>query len=56
MRRIWEALYGIDGTVVRPAAGLIPGGTPPPGLPRVDASGLITAPDGQRRRRGGRRW
>lgn len=46
MRRIWEALYGIEGTEVRPANGLIPGGTPPPGLPRVDPSGLISAPDG----------
>lgn len=44
MRRIWEGLYGIDGTTVRPATGLIPGGRPPAALPTVDASGEIRPP------------
>ncbi len=44
MRRIWEGLYGIDRGRVTPADGLIPGVTPPTGLPSVDASGTITPP------------
>ena len=45
MRRIWEALYGVDGTVIRPEDALIPGTTPPEGLPSVNARGLIEPPD-----------
>ena len=44
MRRIWEALYGIDEEKVRPAESLIPGTTPPTRLPSVDARGLIEPP------------
>lgn len=53
MRRIWEGLYGIDGTTVRQATGLIPGGRPPAALPTVDASGEIRPP--RMRGAGGRR-
>ncbi len=44
MRRIWESLYGIEGEQVRPVNTLIPGTTPPEGLPTVDARGLIEPP------------
>lgn len=44
VRRIWEALYGIDGPTVRPVKALIPGTTPPTGLPTVNDSGLIDPP------------
>jgi penicillin-binding protein 2 len=44
VRRIWEALYGIDGSTVRPGKALIPGTTPPTGLPTVNATGLIDPP------------
>ena len=44
VRRIWEALYGIDGSTVRPVKALIPGTTPPTGLPTVNDSGLIDPP------------
>jgi penicillin-binding protein 2 len=64
MRRIWEALYGIDGTEVHPKQGLIPGVTPPRALPSVGDDGTIDAPDTaatparqrQGERRGRRRW
>jgi len=46
MRRIWESLYGIRGERVVPDDALIPGTTPPTGLPSVDARGLIEPPAG----------
>jgi penicillin-binding protein 2 len=59
MRRIWEALYGIKGASVNRDRGLIPGVTPPRGLPTVDPEGLIEPPGGDpstspRGRQGGR--
>ena len=44
MRRIWEALYGIKGSQARAVSPLIPGVTPPTGLPSVDATGRIDPP------------
>ena len=43
-RRIWEALYGVDGKDVRAADALIPGTNPPTALPTVDAGGAIEPP------------
>jgi penicillin-binding protein 2 len=64
MRRIWEALYGIDGMEVHPDKGLIPGAEPPRALPSVGDDGTIKAPDTaatpprkrKGERRGRRRW
>jgi penicillin-binding protein 2 len=40
IRKIWETLYGVKGTRVRPEAAAIPGTKPPRGLP-------VFAPDGE---------
>ena len=40
VRKIWETLYGVKGTRVRPEAAAIPGTKPPRGLP-------VFAPDGE---------
>ncbi len=44
VRRIWEALYGIRGTQVRPARAAIPGTQPPDSLPRFRSDGSIMPP------------
>lgn len=44
VRRIWEALYGIDGENVVPAKAAIRGTTPPASLPRFAADGTIDPP------------
>ncbi len=46
VRRIWEALYGIDGERVRPERALIPGVEPPKGLPVFRTDGAIKPPPG----------
>jgi len=53
VRSIWEALYGVDGMSVDPAAAAIPGATPLSTLPRFGADGSIQPPavvDRQRNR------
>jgi penicillin-binding protein 2 len=50
IRAIWESLYGIRGTSVRPGAAAIPGTTPPARLPTFARDGEILPPrDGGRR-------
>ncbi len=44
VRRIWESLYGIEGSDVRPARAAIPGTTPPGSLPRFERDGSILPP------------
>jgi len=44
IRRIWEALYGIKGTDVRPDQGLLPGARPPSRLPEFAEDGEILPP------------
>ncbi len=44
VRKIWEALYGIDGTDVRPARAATPGTVPPPSLPQFLDDGSIMPP------------
>lgn len=44
VRKIWEALYGIDGENVVPGRAAIPGTTPPARLPRFTADGSIKPP------------
>lgn len=44
VRKIWEALYGIDGDQVTPGKAAIPGTTPPSKLPQFAADGTISAP------------
>lgn len=44
IRKIWEALYGIDGETVTPKASLIPGTTPPKRLPVFQRNGSILPP------------
>jgi penicillin-binding protein 2 len=44
VRKIWEALYGIDGMDVRPGRAAIPGTTPPTGLPTFMKDGTILPP------------
>ncbi len=44
IRAIWEALYGIDGSTVRPARAAIPGTTPPEKLPTFLGDGSILPP------------
>ena len=44
VRKIWEALYGIDGEAVRPKNSLIPGTTPPRRLPVFQRNGSILPP------------
>lgn len=44
VRKIWEALYGVQGEDVREAKAAIPGVTPPASLPIFDADGSILPP------------
>ncbi|MCX6395552.1 MAG: penicillin-binding protein 2 [Propionibacteriales bacterium] len=44
VRKIWEALYGIDGETVVPQKAAIPGTTPPLRLPSFAADGSINPP------------
>ncbi|MBA2530767.1 MAG: penicillin-binding protein 2 [Nocardioidaceae bacterium] len=44
IRRIWEALYGIDGMDVNTAEAAIPGAKPPRALPTFHPDGSIEAP------------
>ncbi|WP_395657547.1 penicillin-binding protein 2 [Nocardioides sp.] len=44
VRKIWEALYGIDGMTVDPTKAAIPGTTPPKGLPVFTQDGSILPP------------
>lgn len=44
IRAIWEALYGVEGEVVRPGAAAIPGTTPPTKLPAFLDDGSILPP------------
>ncbi|MBZ5733041.1 penicillin-binding protein 2 [Nocardioides sp. TRM66260-LWL] len=44
VRKIWEALYGVDGETVRPSRAAIPGTTPPAGLPTFTRDGAILPP------------
>ena len=44
VRRIWEALYGVDGQAVHPRRAAIPGVTPPRGLPVFTSDGSILPP------------
>ncbi len=46
VRKIWESLYGIKGTDVRPKRAVIPGTTPPDGLPVFASDGSILPPKG----------
>ncbi len=48
VRKIWEALYGVDGERVDPAAAAIPGSTPPSELPTFRDDGSILPPTGAR--------
>jgi penicillin-binding protein 2 len=45
VRKIWEALYGVDGTNVNPAKAAIPGTTPPADLPTFMKDGTILPPN-----------
>lgn len=44
VRKIWEALYGIDGEKVRVSDALQPGAQPPRGLPTFQSNGSISPP------------
>ena len=44
VRKIWEALYGVQGEQVVPGAAAIPGSTPPSGLPTFRNDGSILPP------------
>ena len=44
IRAIWESLYGIDGTDVRPARSATPGTVPPARLPEFLDDGSIMPP------------
>lgn len=44
IRKVWEALYGIDGETVRPDRAAIPGTTPPTALPTFTKDGTILPP------------
>ncbi len=44
IRAIWESLYGIDGTDVRPARSIVPGTVPPARLPQFLDDGSIMPP------------
>jgi penicillin-binding protein 2 len=46
VRKIWESLYGIKGMDVKPKRALIPGTTPPAGLPVFASDGSILPPKG----------
>jgi penicillin-binding protein 2 len=44
VRKIWEALYGVHGTRVRPSTALLPGAKPPAALPVFARDGEILPP------------
>jgi len=44
VRKIWEALYGVHGMAVKPSTSIIPGVTPPNGLPVFARDGSILPP------------
>ncbi|ABL82962.1 MULTISPECIES: penicillin-binding protein 2 [unclassified Nocardioides] len=44
VRKIWEALYGVDGMTVDPSKAAIPGTTPPERLPTFMKDGTILPP------------
>ncbi|MCD4535885.1 penicillin-binding protein 2 [Nocardioides sp. cx-169] len=44
IRAIWESLYGVSGTEVRPADAAVPGTTPPSRLPNFRRDGSILPP------------
>ena len=44
VRRIYEALYGVEGDAVKPAKAAIPGTVPPSGLPTFTKDGSILPP------------
>lgn len=44
VRKIWESLYGVDGMNVNPTRSVIPGVTPPAGLPTFTKDGTILPP------------
>jgi penicillin-binding protein 2 len=44
VRKIWEHLYGIKGMDVHPSKAMIPGTTPPAGLPTFAKDGSILPP------------
>ena len=44
VRKIWEALYGVDGMTVDPSKAAIPGTTPPRALPTFMRDGTILPP------------
>jgi penicillin-binding protein 2 len=44
IRKIWETLYGIEGSTVKPRDAAIPGTTPPSALPVFSADGSILPP------------
>ena len=46
VRRIWEALYGVKGTDVKPARAALPGAVPPRALPVFARDGEILPPRG----------
>ena len=46
VRKIWESLYGIKGMDVKPKRAVIPGTTPPAGLPVFASDGSILPPKG----------
>jgi penicillin-binding protein 2 len=52
VRKIWEALYGIDGETVHPERAAIPGTTPPSGLPTFMTDGTILPPASVRQEEG----
>lgn len=44
IRKIWESLYGVEGSAVKPAEAAIPGTTPPQQLPTFARDGSILPP------------
>jgi penicillin-binding protein 2 len=46
VRKIWESLYGINGSTVDLSRAALPGGQPPTGLPQFEPDGQIKAPAG----------
>src|SRR4029078_4737649 len=46
VRKIWESLYGIKGMDVKTKRAVIPGTTPPAGLPVFASDGSILPPKG----------
>jgi len=46
VRKIWESLYGVKGMDVKPKRAVIPGTTPPAGLPVFASDGSILPPKG----------